>query len=145
MIKQDYVIYLFITIASIDTILFLYLLINKIIKKIINKKIDVLYENYSEIIGNYIVSENKYDIDKPSTAIKKRAFEKVILDYLEFIDGDIKTDLLEFIDKEQFTRDILKNIHSWNPWKQKIGVYNAGKFKVKDTIPQLLELLQTNK
>lgn len=143
MLKQEYIICLFLIILIMNFSIFIFLLINKIVKKIINKKKDLLYKKYSQEIEDYIISDNKNKLDKPSTSFKKKVFENVIIDYLKFIDGDTKNMLLGFIDQKRLIKKTKNNIKSCNSWKQKIGVYNAGKFKIKEAIPKLTELLKT--
>lgn len=144
MITKYYVFYLFLFIFTIDFLLFVFLLIKKIVMKYRDKKKKGIYDFYVKKIEDYIGANVKSEIPKPSGYLEEQVLQELILEYSSFLEGNGKERLLAMIDKDKLKEKTMKNIRSKNPWKQRIGAYEAGVYVLKEATTDLVKLLDTD-
>lgn len=138
---RDYIRDVFAIIAVVNISLFTFLLLRKIAIKIVGKKKAQLREVYEGEVLSFI-STGKM----PNDFMKKHFFSKIvikeiILDYSHILKDQRKENLINLLDREKLVKSVRSKMKSRNKWKQKIGAYEAGEFKLDETIEDLILLI----
>lgn len=144
MLIKDYILQLFLFMLGVNFILFIFLLIRKIYTKILTNKKEYLEKKYEEQILNYISNHDKSIIIIPRTKLEIRVFRSLLLNYSSLLTGETKELLNDFAAKDSLIADIRKKLLSNNPWKKRIGAYQAGEFGFDEFSEILLKQLKTS-
>lgn len=144
MLIKDYILQLFLFMLGINFILFIFLLIRKIYTKILTNKKEYLEKKYEEQILSYISNHDKSIIIIPRTKLEIRVFRNLLLNYSSLLTGETKELLNDFAAKDSLIADIRKKLLSNNPWKKRIGAYQAGEFGFDEFSEILLKQLKTS-
>ena len=144
MLIKDYILQLFLFMPGINFILFIFLLIRKIYTKILTNKKEYLEKKYEEQILSYISNHDKSIIIIPRTKLEIRVFRNLLLNYSSLLTGETKELLNDFAAKDSLIADIRKKLLSNNPWKKRIGAYQAGEFGFDEFSEILLKQLKTS-
>lgn len=144
MLIKDYILQLFLFMLGINFILFIFLLIRKMYMKILTNKKEYLEKKYEEQILNYISNHDKSIIIIPRTKLEIRVFRSLLLNYSSLLTGETKELLNDFAAKDSLIADIRKKLLSNNPWKKRIGAYQAGEFGFDEFSEILLKQLKTS-
>ena len=144
MLIKDYILQLFLFMLGINFILFIFLLIRKMYMKILTNKKEYLEKKYEEQILSYISNHDKSIIIIPRTKLEIRVFRNLLLNYSSLLTGETKELLNDFAAKDSLIADIRKKLLSNNPWKKRIGAYQAGEFGFDEFSEILLKQLKTS-
>ena len=144
MLIKDYILQLFLFMLGINFILFIFLLIRKMYMKILISKKEYLEKKYEEQILSYISNHDKSIIIIPRTKLEIRVFRNLLLNYSSLLTGETKELLNDFAAKDSLIADIRKKLLSNNPWKKRIGAYQAGEFGFDEFSEILLKQLKTS-
>ena len=144
MLIKDYILQLFLFMLGINFILFIFLLIRKMYMKILISKKEYLEKKYEEQILSYISNRDKSIIIIPRTKLEIRVFRDLLLNYSSLLTGETKELLNDFAAKDSLIADIRKKLLSNNPWKKRIGAYQAGEFGFDEFSEILLKQLKTS-
>lgn len=144
MLIKDYILQLFLFMLGINFILFIFLLIRKIYTKILTNKKEYLEKKYEEQILSYISNHDKSIIIIPRTKLEIGVFRNLLLNYSSLLTGETKELLNDFAAKDSLIADIRKKLLSNNPWKKRIGAYQAGEFGFDEFSEILLKQLKTS-
>lgn len=144
MLIKDYILQLFLFMLGINFILFIFLLIRKMYMKILISKKEYLEKKYEEQILSYISNHDKSIIIIPRTKLEIGVFRNLLLNYSSLLTGETKELLNDFAAKDSLIADIRKKLLSNNPWKKRIGAYQAGEFGFDEFSEILLKQLKTS-
>lgn len=144
MLIKDYILQLFLFMLGINFILFIFLLIRKMYMKILTNKKEYLEKKYEEQILSYISNHDKSIIIIPRTKLEIGVFRNLLLNYSSLLTGETKELLNDFAAKDSLIADIRKKLLSNNPWKKRIGAYQAGEFGFDEFSEILLKQLKTS-
>ena len=144
MLIKDYILQLFLFMLGINFFLFIFLLIRKMYMKILTNKKEYLEKKYEEQILSYISNHDKSIIIIPRTKLEIRVFRNLLLNYSSLLTGETKELLNDFAAKDSLIADIRKKLLSNNPWKKRIGAYQAGEFGFDEFSEILLKQLKTS-
>lgn len=144
MLIKDYILQLFLFMLGINFILFIFLLIRKMYMKILISKKEYLEKKYEEQILSYISNRDKSIIIIPRTKLEIGVFRNLLLNYSSLLTGETKELLNDFAAKDSLIADIRKKLLSNNPWKKRIGAYQAGEFGFDEFSEILLKQLKTS-
>ncbi|MDR5659065.1 HEAT repeat domain-containing protein [Serpentinicella sp. ANB-PHB4] len=143
-IIENYIVYVFLVMITVNVFLFLLLLSKKIYTKLSIRKKKVIQEEYEKSLATYIATNEKKELTKPFGFLERKIFFETVIKYSSYLDGNSKERLLNLLEKEKLINYIQRKIKSKNPWKRKIAVYQAGEIGIKYVVPELLKLLDSN-
>lgn len=112
--------------------------------KILISKKEYLEKKYEEQILSYISNHDKSIIIIPRTKLEIGVFRNLLLNYSSLLTGETKELLNDFAAKDSLIADIRKKLLSNNPWKKRIGAYQAGEFGFDEFSEILLKQLKTS-
>lgn len=138
--------YIMLTIISlliINTAIFVFVLVKKIITNRINDKKTVIKNTYEEQLVRFITSDEHNIEIRPETYLEKKVWETLLLDYNAYIPASKHAALLDRIGKDEILNKIKDDLMSSNVWKKKTGTFLAGEHELQTLAPILLEQLQT--
>lgn len=110
----------------------------------LDKKKECLREKYEEKLMSYMIQQDKSQLIMPKNKLERKVFEELQLSYSSFLVGNTKELLKNTIEKESVVKEIKTKLKSKNPWKKRIGTYQAGEFCVNEVTAILLQQLKTN-
>jgi HEAT repeat protein len=138
---KDYIRDLFFAMLIINTALFTFLLMRKIIYKAIEKRKNKIRLVYEREVLNYIATGELGMLSEKLYFLKKRVLKEILTDYIGLLKNDKKKDLIELLDREKTIADIRKKLKSKNRWARRIGAYEAGEFNISEVARELIDLI----
>lgn len=142
MIIKNIVMTLFLVIAIVNLLLFLFILGKKIYMVRLDQKKEFLRNKFEYNLKDYMMHRDHNLLIILSTRLERKVFDELFLRQVPYLTAELKQVLISTIGSEQVVDGIKKKLMSKNPWVKKIGTFQAGEFGVKEVNTLLLEQLK---
>lgn len=141
MIIKNIVMTLFLVMAIVNLLLFLFILGKKIYMVRVDQKKEFLRNKFEYNLKDYMTHRDHNLLIILSTRFERKVFDELFLRHVPYLTAELKQVLISTIGSEQVVDGIKKKLMSKNPWVKKIGTFQAGEFGVKEVNAILLEQL----
>jgi hypothetical protein len=146
MIIIDSMMTLFTFMVVVNLLLFLFILGKKINMVSLEKKKEILRENFEDKIKNYLTSRDKTQMIVLSTKLERIVYEELLLNHVPYLPDELKQELTSVLGRDRVVREIERKLLSKNLWVKKIGTFQAGELGVGEVSSALLaQIKQKNR
>jgi hypothetical protein len=136
MIIIDSMMTLFTFMVVVNLLLFLFILGKKINMVSLEKKKEILRENF----------EDKTQMIVLSTKLERIVYEELLLNHVPYLPDELKQELTSVLGRDRVVREIERKLLSKNLWVKKIGTFQAGELGVGEVSSALLaQIKQKNR
>lgn len=139
----DYIWLILISLLMVNTAIFIFVLLKKIVMKTIKKKKARIKIKYEEEFLRYISGASDEIAIEPEAYLEKKVCRSLLIDYKAYIPEEKWEILFNQIGKDETRNKIRRDLSSSNIWKKKTATYLAGEYQLKSLEPVLLEQLKT--
>ncbi|MGF7058964.1 HEAT repeat domain-containing protein [Brassicibacter mesophilus] len=127
----------------IDSLLFIFLLSRKIIKKIQSNIKREKRDLFVDRIEKYLHQNGKMKISKNLSRFEMNLMEEIIFEYLTYSKGDMKQAIIEVAYESGIVEKQMHEIKKRNWWSQATAAHRLGILKYENAVPILLEKLES--
>lgn len=142
--ETDYIWLILIGLITMNTVIFIFVLLKKIVMNTVKKKKAAIKREYEEELVRYISNTTEEMKINPKTYFEKKVCKSLIIDYKAYIPEERWDTLFKKIGKDEIQTKIKRNLLSNNIWKKKTATYLAGEYKLGSLESVLLEQLKTS-
>lgn len=139
----DYIWLILISLLSVNTTIFIFVLLKKIVMNRVKKRKAMIRKAYEDEFVRYISSTSDEIGIEPKSYLEKKVCKALIIDYKAYIPEEKWDALFNRIGKNETRIKIRRDLLSSNLWKKKTATYLAGEYKLQSLEPLLLEQLKT--
>lgn len=138
------IVYSIILLAILDIILFSFLLVRKIINKILDGVKEKRADLFTREIDKYISDDREKRVFKRLTTFDLKILEGVIFDYIKYLKGNSKLRIVKIAKNSGIVDKNIKRLKSGPWWIRANGANKLGVMEIKEAIPLLIQNLNSN-